>query len=211
MTQPQPRAPSPSPAPEAAPSARPITPDQILPPLAWSRHARIAGAVAILAVLLAVAIFDWSVHPAMASAVQLAQVDDDLIAKRVAITNVDSIDAANKALVHQWNQAPPLPQLSAPQSAGPQVTACAVDDLGNKQIACVLLDHDNGPVVMTVARLTDMAMPPVPIITQGQLTCGVGSVNGLNMVLLRQGGNWVCLMGRVSQPALLNLAGALQF
>jgi hypothetical protein len=221
MTQSVSRPPSPSPAPEGAPSARPITPDQILPPLAWSRPARIAAAVAIFVVLLAVAIFDWSVHPAMASANQLAQVDDDLIAKRVAITNVDSIDAANKALVHQWNQAPPLPQLPIPQSsspqsprpqsAGPHVTACAVDALGNKQIACVLLDHDNGPVVMTVARLTDMAMPPVPIITQGQLTCGVGSVNGLNMVLLRQGGNWVCLMGRVSQPALLNLAGALQF
>jgi hypothetical protein len=152
----------------------------------------------------------------MASAVQLAQVDDDLIARRVPISNVDSIDAANRVLLQQWNQAPPLPQLlsplsPSPQSARPQVTACAVDDLGNKHIACVQLDYANSPVIMTVARLTDMAMPPAPIITSGGLICGVRSLSGLNMVLLCQGGNWVCLMGRVSQPALLNIAAALRF
>jgi hypothetical protein len=177
-----------------------------LRPVIWWDTVRNLILVATAIALLTAALFDWSTHPAMASATQLATVNQDLIAKRVPIVDVDSIDAANKVLISQWTQAPPLPELPTQH-----VTACAIDALGNKRVACVLLDQPGGTITMTIARAADMAMPPVPIISQGALTCGVQSVSGLNMVLLRRNGNWVCLMGRVSQPALMELAGGLQF
>jgi hypothetical protein len=177
-----------------------------LRPFIWWGAIRTAILIAMVVVLVAVALFDWSVHPAMASAPQLAQVNEDLIAKRVPVIGVNSIDAANKVLAGQWTQAPPLPQLPKQH-----VTACAIDALGNKRLACVVLDQTDGPITMTIARVADMAMPAVPIVSQGPVTCGVQSVSGLNMVLLRRDGNWVCLMGRVSQAALLELAGGLQF
>jgi hypothetical protein len=177
-----------------------------LRPVIWWDTVRNLILVAAAIALLAVALFDWSTHPAMASATQLATVNQDLIAKRVPIVDVDSIDAANKVLNSQWTQAPPLPQLPTQH-----ITACAIDAVGDKRVACVLLDRPGGSITMTIARATDMAMPQAPIISQGAVTCGVQSVSGLNMVLLCRNGNWVCLMGRTSQTALLQIAGGLQF
>lgn len=189
---------------------RPAAAEQSRAPIgdvaAWWRTARTIAIALLVAAVAGVALFDWSVHPAMASAQDIAQLHEDALAGRVDAVPVNSIEAASKTLADKWPQLPALPLVPSER-----VTACGVSWVRGKPVACVLIDHDGAKVTMTVARLADLAMPLAPIVSRSGAAYCVQAVRGMNMVMTERDGAWVCLIGKVAPDQLMDLEGRMQF
>jgi hypothetical protein len=172
----------------------------------WLRPSRaIAASLLIFAMIGAVLIATWG-GPAMASPAEMAQLHDDLVSGRTTVTRVDSVAAANKMLAGQWESSPQIPNIPAQY-----VMACCMRSVKNKKVACILLEDNGGPVTMTVAKASDMRSPTSPTVNRGGVTYHVQAVGRLNMVMIERNDRWICLMGRVSNDRLMDLAGQLQF
>ncbi len=165
----------------------------------------LAASVAILAVVGAI-LLSSSGGPVLASATQMAQVHEDMVAGRAPAMQVDSIAGANKALAAQWPQSPEIPNV--PQD---HVMACCMKSVRNKKMACVLLKSEGVPVTMTVANAADMQLPAVPTVSHNGIDYRVQSVAKLNMVMAERNGRWVCLIGELPAERLMDLAAKLQF
>ena len=99
--------------------------------------------------------------PVEASIAQMAKLHQDLVNKRIPVVQVDSIAAANQALLGQTPQGPSLP--AVPQE---HVMACCMKSVRNKQMACVLLKGEGTPISMAVAKAEDMDSPHGPTVTR---------------------------------------------
>ena len=166
----------------------------------------VAASLTLLAIIAA-ALLSSSSGEVLASPAQMAQVHMDLVANRLPVTRVNSIQEASAALSRASSQSPQLPQ--APQE---HVMACCMKSIRNRQIACVLLQDDAGtPITMTVARDTDMRAPRGPTVTKDGVTYHVHEMSPLNMVMTERSGRWVCLIAQLPQANLIDLASRLQF
>src|SRR5437868_5184134 len=165
----------------------------------------VAASVAILAVIGAV-LLSSSGGPVLASATQMVQVHEDMVAGRAPVMQVDSIAEANKALAAQWPQSPTLPAI--PED---HVMACCMRSVKNKKVACVLLKNEGVPITMTVANASDMQMPAAPVLSYKGADYRLQSVGKLNMVMTERNGRWVCLIGERPVERLMDVAVKLQF
>lgn len=172
----------------------------------WTRSLRALAASFILVAILVGLFLSLSGGPAVASVNEMAQMHDDVVAKRIPVMQVDSIEAAEKALANQWPQSPGLPD--APNE---HVMACCMKSVKGKRVACVLLDQNGTPVTMTVANATDMRVPDSPTVVRGGETYHVQTVKDLSMVMTERNGRWVCLISRLPADSLIDTAHKLQF
>lgn len=182
----------------------------------WSRSLRAAAASLLVGMVLAgVLLLSTLSGPVQASAMQMAKVHEDLVSGKVPVTQVDSIEAAGRALSSQWPQAPDLPDLpQAPQTPDvprEHVMACCMKSVKNKQMACVLLKKEGVPITMAVANAADVTGTHGTKVQRAGMICYVQAVGNLNMVMTQRQGRWVCLMGQVSDEQLIDLAAHLQF
>jgi hypothetical protein len=184
-------------------------------PWIWLRSVRAIAASILILATIATILLTSSSGPVMASALQMAQVHEDMVAGRLQATRVNSIGEANQALATQWPQAPLVPTIpqDGTQTTPPtaQVMACCMHSVKNKKMVCVLLNNGNVPVTMTVANAVDMQMPSSPTMTRNGITYHVQAVDKLNMVMTEKSGRWVCLIGELSADQLMDLAAKLQF
>src|SRR5687768_6783014 len=75
----------------------------------WLRPLRaVAASVAVL-VLVGALLLATSGGPVLASTSQMVQMHEDLVSGRTPVVQVDSIEAANKALSAQWPHSPGVP------------------------------------------------------------------------------------------------------
>jgi hypothetical protein len=173
----------------------------------WPRIVRRAAAAAVLVgLLVGAAVLLVVTRPALASPAQMAQVHADLVSGRTPVMQVDSLEAAARALSRQCPQPPGLPGL--PQQ---HVMACCMKSVKNKQMACVLLKSEGAPVTMCVARAEDMRLPSSPTRMRDGVTYHVQSVDRLNMVMTERQDRWICLIGELPAERLMDLAEQLQF
>ena len=174
--------------------------------LNWFRPMRaIAAGLAITATLMLVLLTSSS-GPALASAAQMAQMHDDLVAGKTPVMQVGSIDAANKMLNAQWPDSPGVPSLPSDH-----VMACCMKSVKDKKVACVLLKSEGEPVTLTVANASDMKLPRSPTAIRNGVTYHVQSFGAVNMVMTQRNQRWVCLIGRLPTDQLMNLATRLTF
>ena len=161
-----------------------------------------------LVAIIAAAVLTSSSGEVLASPAQMAQVHMDLVANRLPVTRVSSIEEASAALSRSSSQqSVPLPQ--PPQE---HVMACCMKSIRNKQIACVLLQDDTGtPITMTVARNTDMRAPHGVTVIKDGVTYHVHELAPLNMVMTERSGRWVCLIAQLPQEKLIDLGSRLKF
>ncbi|HVS72754.1 MAG TPA: hypothetical protein VHQ47_15975 [Phycisphaerae bacterium] len=173
----------------------------------WRRVARPLTAVAAaLIVLIAASALLFSSRPALASAADMIQMHRDMVSGRIATMKVDSIGEANKAIAAMVGN---FPQLSEPPET--HTMACCMRNVGNKQVACVLLNDGATPVTMTVARTQDVRTPSTaPITHDGQLYY-VQSFDNLNMVMFNRRQHWICLIGALSPEKLMDLSSGFKF
>lgn len=185
-------------------------------PMNWVLHRplrAVAASIFILALIGAI-LLSTSSGPVLASAAQMAQVHEDLVAGRLPAERVASIDEANKALAMQWPEAPELPGM--PHGAGQSppsshVMACCMRTVKSKKMACVLIHHDGVPVTMSIANAADMQLPRAPIVSRDGVAYRVQNVDKLNMVMTEREGRWLCLIGELPAEQLIDLAAKLRF
>lgn len=170
------------------------------------RALRAVAAVLVLAAAIFLALWSSSGNSALAS--EMAQVHYDIVSGKSPVMQVDSIDAANKALAHQWAGSPEVPEIPHDH-----VMACCMRTVGgNKKIACVLMKVDGTPVTLSVANAHDMkvARGAKKFDRAGQ-TYHVQGAGKLQMVTTQQQGRWICLIGELSPDRLVGVAQQLRF
>ena len=176
-------------------------------PFAWWRPLRAVAAVIVLGAVLAGSIYlATSARPVMASSGNMIQMHRDLVSGRVPVVKVESIEDASRELNSQWPNSPDLPDV--PEE---HVMACCMKSVRNKKVALVLLNRDNTPVTMAVARAQDMRLPVGPTVTRDGITYHVEMIGALTMVSTEREGRFVCLIGETTQDRLMDLASAMKF
>ena len=171
---------------------------------------RAVAASLLVGVLVIALIIASSAEPVLASADRLAQLHQDVISDDRHGTYgrkaVNSIEAANRALTSEDPGAPLVPTMG-----DEHVKSCCVRTIGRKRISCVSMVTDGARVSMAVANAPDVRMPTAKRITTDGETYYVQSARGVNMVMTVRAGRWVCLMGEVPTPRLIDLAKQLKF
>jgi len=172
----------------------------------WFRPMRAVAASFLVIAVIAGIMLSMSGQPVEASVADMAKFHNDLVAGRVPVTRVDSIQDANKVLAAQWAESPKMPNM--PED---HVMACCMRSVKNRKMACALLQGDGEPVSMTVANASDMKTPSSPVVTHNGIEYHVQSVGALNMVMTQRNGRWVCLIAKLPEARLMDLASSLQF
>lgn len=172
----------------------------------WIRPLRAVAAVLVVALAIAGVLVFSGGGPVQASPSMMAQMHRDLVAERVAVMKVDSIDEAGQMLARHLQGDPNLPQ--APDA---HVMACCMREVKDKKVACVLLRSDNVPVTLTIARAADMKLPRSPTVVRNGLKYHVEKIEELTMVMTEREGRWICLVSELSADALIQIAAKLQF
>ena len=180
----------------------------------WRSLRAVAASLLVGMVLAGILLMSTLSGPVQASAMQMAKVHEDLVSGRAPVTQVDSIEAAGRALVAQWPQAPDLP--SVPDDTdktllSAHVMACCMKSVKNKKMACVLIKKEGMPITMVVANSHDVTGQHGTKLLRGGVAYYFQTVGKLNMVMAERQGRWVCLMGQVSNEQLMDLAEHLQF
>jgi hypothetical protein len=172
----------------------------------WLRPLRAVAAALLVIGLVGAFLYTFSSAPAQASVADMARMHEDLVSGKTPVTQVDSIDAANRELTKQWPGSPGLPKV--PQQ---HVMACCMKSVKNKRVACVLLKSQEIPVTLTVANASDFKAPATPGVEHGGVTYHVQSTGKLNMITTRRNDRWICLIGELPANQLMDLAAKLQF
>ena len=164
-----------------------------------------AAAILIVAVIGG-ALLTSSSGPALASAAQMAQVHEDMVAGRTAVMQVDSLEEAGRMLSRDWPQSPDLP--GVPRN---HVMACCMKSVRDKKMACVLLKAEGVLVTMAVANAADMRIPTSPSRARGGFNYHVQFAGRLNMVMTERHGRWVCLIAELPVERMMDFADELRF
>jgi len=160
----------------------------------WLRPARAVAALLAVAVVVGLVTWTLSGGPAVASAQEMARIHDDMVAGRIAITRVDSLEG------------PSLPQMPAGHAM-----ACCMASVGGKRMAWVMFRDDQTPITLAVARASDMRVPAGPLQVHHGVWYHVQSTGVLNMVSAQRDDRWICLIGAVSTDRLIEIAANLRF
>ncbi len=173
----------------------------------WPRMVRPLAAVAAgLIIVIVAGIMFFSGQQVLASPADMAQMHRDMVSGKIATMRVDSMDEANKAIAAMVGD---FPQLSEPPET--HTMACCMRNVGNKKVACVLLNDGKTPVTMTVAKTEDVTKPAgTPIVRDGQ-TYYVQTFDSLNMVMSNRQQHWICLIGELPADKLMELSSGLKF
>ncbi len=172
----------------------------------WLRPARAVAALLAVAVVVGLVTWTLSGGPAVASAQEMARIHDDMVAGRIAITRVDSLEEASRVLSQQWAEGPSLPQMPAGHAM-----ACCMASVGGKRMAWVMFRDDQTPITLAVARASDMRVPAGPLQVHHGVWYHVQSTGVLNMVSAQRDDRWICLIGAVSTDRLIEIAANLRF
>ena len=180
----------------------------------WTRPVRAAAAAAVLLAATLTLVVINSGGPALASTDQMIRMHQDLVAGRVPVEQVDSIEAANRVLTAQSPRCPELPQITDGEPAvqpEAHVMACCLKSVRNKNVACVLLKSEGVPVTMAVADADELRSPASPNVTRNGVSYHAESSGSLNMVTTKRDGRLVCLIGELPTERLMDLASQLKF
>jgi hypothetical protein len=169
----------------------------------WLRPLRAVAASFVVLALIGAILIGTASRPVLASAEQLAQVHNEMVAGHSS-SRVDSMDAARRAIAAEWPDAPAMPDVPKEH-----VMACCMKPVNDRKTACVLLKQDDVPVTMMVADADDVRMPESPTVVYGGVPYHVSASGATNMVMTKRDGRWVCLMGSVSRNGLIEMASKL--
>jgi hypothetical protein len=165
----------------------------------------IAAIAATLLIVAGVAIVLMG-REAQASPSMMAQMHLDMVSGKIPTMRADNIDDANRAIAAMAGNFPRLPEPPASHTM-----ACCMKNVGNKRVACILLDNGGTPVTMVVADAADVQSPHSAMVVRNGVTYHVQSVNDLQMVMTERGHCWVCLIGATPADKLMDLADHLKF
>ena len=82
--------------------------------------------------------------------------------------------------------------------------------LPRKLVAIALMDYQEQPVTLVVARGRDFAHPMGQPITIESRAFSAHKLNGIQMVMGNEGDLWLCVMGDVSADSLAQVAAGIR-
>lgn len=165
--------------------------------LTWLGPARAIAAMVLVAVIATAALVLMTAgRPAMASAEAMAWVHENM----GTATTVASLADAERELRRQWPQQPGLSS-DLPDDAAPM--ACCIHKLDGKQMSCVALDLSGSRVSVAVGRADDFKIPPGSHRTVNGHDYVIESAQGVNMVMTKRDGRWVCVMSSLPVEELV--------
>ena len=165
----------------------------------------IAASITVLAIVT-LALLATSSGEVMASPAEMARFHREILSNKIAVTKVDSIEAASRALTQESPGGPDLP--GAPEA---HVMACCMKSIKDRKVACVLLNSEGTPITMSIAKASDMRSPGGEKVLRNGRTYHVVSSGSLNMVSTERAGRWVCLIGETNSDRLIGIVEKLQF
>ena len=165
----------------------------------WTSMSAIAAALIVTAAIVLPLLQGREVQ---ASPVIMAQMYHDMVDGKVPTLRADSLAEANRAIAAFSENGPTLPE--APMS---HTMACCMRNVGNKKVACVLFENAGTPVTMAVANASDMQSPSSPTIVHDGIEYHVQTTGDLHMVMTERDNRWICLIGKMSQEQLIEVAG----
>jgi hypothetical protein len=170
------------------------------------RPIRAIAASVLILVMVGVIVLSLSGGAVLASPDTMAQLHQDMISGKVAATQVDSIDQANKALEDQWHHSVQIPQIPADHAM-----KCCIREIDNKRVACVLLNAGSGKfVTMAVAPAKDMKCPDSESMVKDNIRYHIQKSGQLNMVMAERDGLWICLISDLDAPQLMSMASEIK-
>jgi hypothetical protein len=180
-------------------------------PMALRRLSPMRAAAASLLVggLVVALIVASSGGPVLASPDRLADLHQSLVAgDSHARQTVRSVAEANAYLASHNPGGP-----SVPGVPDDHVMACCLHALGRAKVSCVTLTTDGGvPISLAVADAAEVKSPASAQTTVADgVTYNLQSARGVQMVMSKRNGRFVCLMGKVPTERLIELARSLRF
>ena len=137
---------------------------------------------------------------AQASTAAMVQMHRDIVDGKIKTMQVDSIDAANQAIAAFAGD---FPALSAPPQA--HTMACCMRNVGNKKVACVLLQAQGVPVTLSIADADAVETAGTSTFTRNGQTYHVQTMGDLSMVMTDRGTHHVCVIGALPVEKLVTL------
>jgi hypothetical protein len=172
----------------------------------WRLLLRRAGAVAASLAMVGMIVLAFQGTNVEASSEVMAQMHRE-IAKAGDVMQVDSIDAVNRALAAQGAASGAM--VTEPET---HRMVCCMKNVGDKKVACVLLNNGGTPVTVAVADCDTMEMSCClkTVIHKGEVF-HVESSGDLNMVMLDRAHHHVCVIGAMPVEHLMTLADGVTF
>ncbi len=166
----------------------------------------VAASIVILSFIVTAVFLTTTTGPALASASQMAQMHLDIVSGKTPVMQVDSIEAANRALAAQSPGSPQVPSMPAEH-----VMACCMKNVKDKRVACVLLKESGVAVTFSVAAASDMKLPTGPFVSRNGVSYSVQAFDKLSMVMTERNGKWLCLIGELPADRLMDIAAQVRF
>jgi hypothetical protein len=164
----------------------------------WWRIA--AALVLVAAVALA------TLRPASSAvAVELTDLHRDVVAGRLQLTSVDTVDAANAWIARQDADGPALPDFAADL----RVRSCCLAEVEGTLVAVALLRDVGEDITLVVADAPRVAHPMGTRHVVDGRSIFTHRMNGLNMATWSAAGRWVCVMGEAGSARLVEIAAAV--
>jgi hypothetical protein len=167
--------------------------------------AQISAAAASLLVIFTLMFVTLQGRPVQASPNLMAQMHYDIVAGKVPTMKADSIDEANEAIAAMAGNS-----LRLPNAPSAHTMACCMRNLGNKKVACVLLDNGGPPVTMSVANARDISPPAGNTTSKNGITYHLQDTGKLHMISFQKSNLWICLMSEAPRDTLITLAEQLK-
>ncbi len=171
----------------------------------WRPMASLAAAVMIMAVV------GWWVlgggsAVAVASPEAMARIQYDMTHGMTPAMKVTTLAQANAMLARQASDAKAMPA-----DLPGQVQSCCLHQVAGARLSCVLMEHEGQLISVAVADGAKLRAPQGPTVKRHGTTFTLQSAHGINMVMARKEGRWLCVMGAAKMDDLLDVASGIKF
>jgi hypothetical protein len=181
---------------------------ELPPPVVRNRRrwmAQLSAAAASLLVIFTLMFVTLQGQPVQASPTMMAQMHYDIVSGKVPTMKADSIDEANEAIAAMAGNS-----LRLPNAPSAHTMSCCMRNLGNKKVACVLLDNGESPITMSAANARDVTPPTGKTRTENGVTYHLQDTGKLHMISFEKSGLWICLISESPTDSLIKLAQQLK-
>jgi hypothetical protein len=139
-----------------------------------------------------------------AQASEMVQLHRDIVSGKVHTMPVESVAEVNEAFAAFGKNGV---KIEAPQMA---VMSCCMQQVGSRQVYCVLLKEEGVPVTLTIADAGAVEAAKSPAVMHKGVEYHVEAAGDLTMVTTERGGRRVCLIGALAAERLMGLAEGLR-
>lgn len=157
----------------------------------------------LMGAVLVIIIVASSSGPALASPQRMAAIYGDMMTSH-STRNVPTLDEAERLLREEWPEKPSIPGM--PTDAA---FSCCIHRLDGRKMACIAVDLNGQPVSVAVGRAEDFIVPAGSTRTIGGHEYVIDSADGINMVMTKRDGSWICVMSKIETDQLVAFVAKL--